>query len=231
MLTCTHAFSHAKLNHCAMHREGAARKRRLRGNVRVIGLTGGIGTGKSEAASILASLGAVVIDADAEGHRAYAKGTIGWRRLVEIFSSGILNDDQEIDRARLGELVFANPQALAWLNAAIHPLIRQQVARAIEQHRQNGEHAVVIDAALLYQAKWDDLADEVWVVSANPATVLERLQKRGLTPEDVRRRAEAQSGAEAALSKADAIIENSGPPEDLRARVQGLWEERILSVR
>ena len=199
--------------------------------MRVIGLTGGIGTGKSEAASILASLGAVVIDADAEGHRAYARGSIGWRRLVEIFSSGILNDDQEIDRARLGELVFANPQALAWLNAAIHPLIRQQVARAIEQHRQDGEHAVVIDAALLYQAKWNDLADEVWAVSAQPATVLERLRERGMTPEDARRRSESQGSAELALSKADEIIQNDGTPDDLRARVQELWETRILSLR
>ena len=199
--------------------------------MRVIGLTGGIGTGKSEAANILASLGAVVIDADAEGHRAYAKGSIGWRRLVEIFSSGILNDDQEIDRARLGGLVFANPQALAWLNAAIHPLIRQQVTRAVEQHRQNGEHAVVIDAALLYQAKWNDLADEVWAVSAQPATVLGRLQKRGMTAEDARRRSESQGGAELALSKADEIIENDGTPDDLRVRVQELWETRILSLR
>lgn len=199
--------------------------------MRVIGLTGGIGAGKSEAASILAEFGAVVIDADAEGHRAYARGSIGWRRLVEIFSSGILNDDQEIDRARLGELVFANPQALAWLNAAIHPLIRQQVAQAIEQHRRNGEHVVVIDAALLYQAKWDDLADEVWAVSAPPAVVLERLQKRGMRPEDVRRRSEAQHDAEAALGRADVIIENDGTPEDLRERVRQLWEERILSVR
>ena len=71
----------------------------------------------------------------------------------------------------------------------------------------------------------------MWVVSAPPATVLERLRKRGLSPEDARRRSEAQGGAEAALSKADAIIENSGSPEDLRARVQELWEERILSVR
>ena len=212
-------------------RRARARRRRNAGNVRVIGLTGGIGTGKSEAANILASLGAVVIDADAEGHRAYAKGSIGWRRLVEIFSSGILNDDQEIDRARLGGLVFANPQALAWLNAAIHPLIRQQVTRAVEQHRQNGEHAVVIDAALLYQAKWDDLADEVWAVSAQPATVLERLQKRGMTAEDARRRSESQGGAELALSKADEIIENDGTLDDLRVRVQELWETRILSLR
>lgn len=212
-------------------RSARARRRRNAGNVRVIGLTGGIGTGKSEAASILASLGAVVIDADAEGHRAYARGSIGWRRLVEIFSSGILNDDQEIDRARLGELVFANPQALAWLNAAIHPLIRQQVARAIEQHRQDGEHAVVIDAALLYQAKWNDLADEVWAVSAQPATVLERLRERGMTPEDARRRSESQGSAELALSKADEIIQNDGTPDDLRARVQELWETRILSLR
>ena len=199
--------------------------------MRVIGLTGGIGAGKSEAASALADFGAVVIDADAEGHRAYAKGSIGWRRLVELFSSGILNDEQEIDRAKLGQLVFANPQALAWLNAAIHPLIRQQVAQAIAQHRQNGEHAVVIDAALLYQAKWDDLADEVWAVSAPPVLTLERLRERGVSPEDARRRADAQGSGDDALNRADAIIENSGSLEDLRARVQELWEERILSLR
>ncbi len=196
--------------------------------MRVIGLTGGIGAGKSEAAKVLAELGAAVIDADAEGHRAYAKGTIGWRRIVEIFSPDLLNDDGEIDRGRLGALVFASPQALAWLNAAIHPLIRQQASRAINERRDAGCPAAVIDAALLYQAGWDDLTDEVWAVSASPAAVVERLRARGLSPEEIRRRMEAQGRVELLLTRADVLIDNSGSIEELRARIRQLWEERIL---
>ena len=195
----------------------------------VIGLTGGIGVGKSEVAKALADHGSAIIDADAEGHHAYDKGSIGWRRVVEIFSSGILNEDGEVDRSRLSALVFANPQALAWLNAAIHPLIRQRVTQAIAQHRENGVDVAVVDAALLYQARWDDLADEIWVVSAPPGAVAERLRERGMTADDIRRRTEAQAGAEAAFAKADVIIDNYGSLDGLRARVQELWQERILS--
>lgn len=195
----------------------------------VIGLTGGIGVGKSEVAKALADHGSAIIDADAEGHHAYDKGSIGWRRVVEIFSSGILNEDGEVDRSRLGALVFANPQALAWLNAAIHPLIRQRVTQAIAQHRENGVDVAVVDAALLYQARWDDLADEIWVVSAPPGAVAERLRERGMTADDIRRRTEAQAGAETAFARADVIIDNYGSLDGLRARVQELWQERILS--
>ena len=198
------------------------------GVTRVIGLTGAIGAGKSEAARILAGLGAAVIDADAEGRRAYAKGTIGWRRLVELFSSRILDEEDEIDRARLGALVFANPQALAWLNAAIHPLIRDRVTQALAERREQGTAVAAIDAALLYQAKWDDLADEVWVVSAPLELALARLAARGMSAEDARKRAAAQGDPEDVLRRADLIIENAGSPDDLERSVRQAWEERIL---
>lgn len=197
--------------------------------MRVIGLTGAIGAGKSEAARILAGLGAAVIDADAEGRRSYAKGTIGWRRLVELFSSRILDEEDEIDRARLGALVFANPQALAWLNAAIHPLIRDRVTQALAERKAQGTAAAVIDAALLYQAKWDDLADEVWVVSAPTELAMARLKARGVSEEDARKRAAAQGDPADALRRADLIIENAGSPDDLERSVRQAWEERILS--
>lgn len=197
--------------------------------MRVIGLTGAIGAGKSEAARVLAELGAAVVDADAEGRRSYAKGTIGWRRLVELFSSRILDEEDEIDRSRLGALVFANPQALAWLNAAIHPLIRDRVTQALAEHREQGTAVAVVDAALLYQAKWDDLADETWAVSAPAELALERLAARGLSAEDARKRAAAQGDPEEALRRADAIIENKGSLDDLKANVQRAWRERILS--
>lgn len=197
--------------------------------MRVIGLTGAIGAGKSEAARVLAELGAAVVDADAEGRRSYAKGTIGWRRLVELFSSRILDEEDEIDRSRLGALVFANPQALAWLNAAIHPLIRDRVTQALAEHREQGTAVAVVDAALLYQAKWDDLADETWAVSSPAELALERLAARGLSAEDARKRAAAQGDPEEALRRADAIIENKGSLDDLKANVQRAWRERILS--
>ena len=197
--------------------------------MRVIGLTGAIGAGKSEAARVLAELGAAVVDADAEGRRSYAKGTIGWRRLVELFSSRILDEEDEIDRSRLGALVFANPQALACLNAAIHPLIRDRVTQALAEHREQGTAVAVVDAALLYQAKWDDLADETWAVSAPAELALERLAARGLSAEDARKRAAAQGDPEEALRRADAIIENKGSLDDLKANVQRAWRERILS--
>lgn len=197
--------------------------------MRVIGLTGAIGAGKSEAARVLAELGAAVVDADAEGRRSYAKGTIGWRRLVELFSSGILDEEDEIDRSRLGALVFDNPQALAWLNAAIHPLIRDRVTQALAEHRAQGTAVAVLDAALLRQAKWDDLADEMWAVSAPPDLALERLAARGMSAEDARKRAAAQGDPEEALRKADVIIENGGSLDDLRANVLRAWRERNLS--
>ena len=197
--------------------------------MRVIGLTGAIGAGKSEAARVLAELGVAVVDADAEGRRSYAKGTIGWRRLVELFSSRILDEEDEIDRSRLGALVFANPQALAWLNAAIHPLIRDRVTQALAEHREQGTAVAVVDAALLYQAKWDDLADETWAVSAPAELALERLAARGMSAEDARKRAAAQGDPEEALRRADAIIENKGSLDDLKANVRRAWRERILS--
>ncbi len=197
--------------------------------MRVIGLTGAIGAGKSEAARVLAELGAAVVDADAEGRRSYAKGTIGWRRLVELFSSGILDEEDEIDRSRLGALVFDNPQALAWLNAAIHPLIRGRVTQALAEHRAQGTAVAVVDAALLRQAKWDDLADETWAVSAPPDLALERLAARGMSAEDARKRAAAQGDPQEALRKADVIIENGGSLDDLRANVLRAWRERNLS--
>jgi dephospho-CoA kinase len=197
--------------------------------VRVIGLTGGIGTGKSAAAKSLAGMGAAVIDADIEGHKAYTRGSIGWRRIVELFGQAVLDDDGEVSRARLGALVFANPQALAWLNSAIHPLIRQQISRLLEGLERSGEGVVIVDAALLYQAGWDDLTDEVWLVHASQAVIMQRLQQRGMVHEDVVNRLAAQGNLDAYLVKADALIENSGTPKQLVTQVQQLWNDRILT--
>jgi dephospho-CoA kinase len=196
--------------------------------VRVIGLTGGIGVGKSEVSAALAKLGAHVIDADHEGHQTYARGAFGWRRIMEMFGDAVLTDDQEIDRRKLGELVFGNSQAMAWLNAAIHPLIRARLKIRLEELSSQGAQVAVIDAALLYEAGWDDLADEVWLVRAPAEAVIQRLAaQRGLQDGEVERRIDAQEPPKRAAARADVIIDNTGNLLELQGTVERLWTERI----
>ncbi len=198
--------------------------------MRVIGLTGGMGTGKSEIAAALAELGAMVIDADAEGHLAYRSGTVGWERVVELFGRGILDAEGQVDRSKLGLIVFGDPRALASLNDAVHPLIRKCIETRLAELSASGTGVAVVDAALLYQAGWDDLTDEVWVVTAPPASVAERLRaQRGMSERTLRRRLEALGPAEPLARRADVAIDNAGSLSELRDRVGALWRQRILS--
>lgn len=200
--------------------------------MRVIGLTGGIGTGKSEVAATLAELGATVIDADAEGHLTYRRGSVGWQRVVDLFGESVLDEAGEVDRAKLGSLVFADAQALAALNAAVHPLIRERVAARLAELAEGSTEVAVVDAAVLYQAGWNDLTDEVWVVAAPAQAVADRLgAQRGMEQAAVRRRLEAQGDPAPLTTRADVVIDNTGSLEQLRARVMQLWVERILSGR
>lgn len=195
--------------------------------MRIIGLTGGIGTGKSEVSATLRSLGGEIIDADREGHLAYRKDTEGWRRLLELFGESIKGEDGEIDRRQLGQLVFGDPQAMGRLNAAIHPLIKDRVSARIQELADGGTDVAVIDAALFYQAGWDDLTNEVWVVTSPSDQTLARLAaQRGMDEEEARGRIEAQEPPEAIASRADVVIENKGTLEQLKANVTSIWNER-----
>jgi dephospho-CoA kinase len=197
--------------------------------MRVLGLTGGIGTGKSAVALQMTRLGAVIIDADEEGHQSYARGTMGWHRLVAMFGESLLRDDGEIDRRTLGQLVFGNPQALAWLNAAIHPLLRARITDRLEELRAQDAAVAVVDAAVLYQAGWDDLTDEVWVVTAPDDAVIARLaDQRDLQPTEARRRIAAQQQPRPVAERAEVVIENVGSMDDLKASVERAWSQRNL---
>ncbi len=197
--------------------------------MRVIGLTGGIGTGKSEVAAALAKLGAEVIDADAEGHLAYRNGSAGWERVVELFGQDVLGPDGEVDRPKLGSIVFGDPTALASLNEAVHPLIRERIEARLAELAARGTGVAVVDAALLYQAGWDDLTDEVWAVTSPQEAVADRLvARRGMSEQTLRRRLEAQGPAETVASRADVTIENAGSLRELADRVRRLWQQRIL---
>ena len=196
--------------------------------MQVIGLTGGIGTGKSQAARILEELGAVVINADVLGHLAYRSNTDGWRRIVDAFGPEVVGPEGEIDRKRLGRIVFSAPDAKAKLDAIAWPQIAILARRKIENLRKEETDTIVLEAAVLVEAGWDTLVDEVWVTHAPRNLVRQRLKLRdGLTTEEIDRRIDAQIPFEERLKEGYIPIENASTPEALRDRVTTLWRRRI----
>lgn len=194
----------------------------------VIGLTGGPGTGKSTVAAMLARRGAAVIEADRLGHQAYAPGTAGWEAVVRAFGPEIVAPDGTIDRRRLGALVFSDPEKLRRLNAIIHPEIRRLIAEQLAKFRREGVRVVVIEAALLFEAGWDDLVDEVWVTAAPLEVAAARYAARtGLPEAEVRRRAAAQLDPAEKARRADRVIDTSGSLADVERQVDRLWGELL----
>ena len=196
----------------------------------VIGLAGGIGTGKSEVSRILKELGAVVLDADTYGHQVYLPNTDGLREIVATFGEDVLLPSGEVDRRALGGKVFGNPEAMAKLNAIAWPRIRQMIEGGIEEQKREGTEVVVLDAAVLIEAEWMDMTDEIWISTAPEADVIKRLQARNnLTEEQVRARMSSQMPTEEKAKHADVIVDNDGDLEDLRRKVEALWEDRLVS--
>lgn len=194
----------------------------------VIGLTGGIGSGKSAVAQMLGALGAVVVDADKVGHQAYEPDSDGWREVVAEFGEFILHDDRTVDRAKLGQIVFNDPKALARLNEILHPKMARMIDRVIKEQSRRGIQAVVVEAAILLEAKWQYLVDEIWVVVASEDNVVKRLAGRSkMSPEEVRSRIRAQLSNEERLRQADVAIYNDGSLEDLEHKVAELWNARV----
>ena len=193
--------------------------------VKTIGLTGGIGCGKTTVAKMLEELGATVIHADAVGHEIYQPNSEGWRRVSAAFGAGILNSDQSIDRKLLGAIVFADPRARDQLNAIVHPLMAAEIRRRIESYRAGGlRQPIILEAAILIEANWRTLVDEVWLVVASKPAVLQRVAaERGLSPDDIDRRMRAQLGDAERRRCAQVVIDNNGSVDDLRAQVQAAW--------
>ena len=193
---------------------------------RIIGLTGGIGSGKSTVSQYLAKLGAVIIDADKVGHEAYSPNTDAWRKLVKTFGNRILTSDNTIDRKKLGAIVFGNPEELARLNAIIHPQITKIVKKRIDDYRRKGINVIVLDAPVLFEANAKSLVDEVWVVVADEAAVIKRtLARTGLLEEQVRSRIHSQMSNEERIKRAQVVIHNDGTMQELRKKVKELWEQ------
>ncbi|MGK5500669.1 dephospho-CoA kinase [Streptomyces sp. URMC 125] len=187
-----------------------------------VGLTGGIGSGKSEVSRLLGEHGAVIVDADRIAREVVAPGTEGHAAVVAEFGEEVLAPDGTLDRPRLGALVFGDPERLKALNAIVHPLVG---ARSAELQRTAGEDAVVVhDVPLLVENGLGPLYDLVVVVDASTENRLDRLVRlRGMTEADARARMAAQATREQRLAVADVVIGNDGSPEQLRERVAELW--------
>ncbi|MEV5258646.1 dephospho-CoA kinase [Streptomyces anulatus] len=191
-----------------------------------VGLTGGIGAGKSEVSRLLVKYGAVLIDSDRIAREVVEPGTPGLAAVVEEFGPGVLTAEGTLDRPALGALVFADAGRLAALNAIVHPLVG---ARAAELERAAPEDAVVVhDVPLLTENGLAPLYDLVVVVDATAETQLERLVTlRGMTESDARARMAAQATRDRRRAVADLIVDNDGPLEALEPQVRTVWDELV----
>jgi dephospho-CoA kinase len=196
----------------------------------VIGLTGGIGTGKSLVAHMLGELGAEIIDADRIGHEAYTPHTPVWKEVVEAFGEDILQTSGEIDRKRLGSIVFSDPKELARLNSIMHPRMAEMIHKRVIELEGQGADTVVVEAAVLVEAGWDKLpwVDEVWVTKSDEEQVVQRIKKRNNLPdEEIRKRIGSQLPFEKRSRNAQVVVDNSGAIDDLKQAVESIWESRV----
>ena len=197
-----------------------------------VGLTGGIGSGKSEVARRLAEHGAVLIDADVAARRVVEPGSPGLAQVAAAFGDEVLRPDGALNRERLGEIVFGDPGLRAKLNAIVHPLVREWMQEAERAAvRADGDAIVVHDVPLLAESRGKAGFDAVIVVDVPPDLQLERLvSQRGMTPDQARGRLAAQASREQRLAIADLVIDNSGSLADLDRRVAEVWADLTRRV-
>jgi dephospho-CoA kinase len=194
--------------------------------VLLIGLTGGIGSGKSTVSAMLATKGAVVIDADAITRELQQPGTEVLAAMVERFGEEILQADGALDRQAVADIVFRDAEALKDLGAIVHPAVGAEIARRL-QAEQDTDHLVVLDVPLLVESGRDDLAALV-VVDVDPDVAVARLvEHRGMQEADARARMANQVPRADRLAKADLVIDNSGTLADLTERVDALWPQLV----
>ena len=199
--------------------------------MKVIGLTGGIGSGKSAVSQFFAELGAVIIDADKVGHEAFKPDTEVWHEVVAAFGKQIVTANGTINREKLGTIVFGNSEALARLNQIMHPRMYDIVKAQLEEYRRQGVGVVVLEAPLLLEAGWTSLVDEVWVTVASETIVLKRLRERtGLSEPKSLARLRSQLPTEKRLRHADVVIDTDCDLAELKVKVKELWQKLQASI-
>ncbi len=198
--------------------------------MKIIGLTGGIACGKSTVSKALRALGACIIDADALAHELSQPNQALFNAYVQRFGMAIVTPGGTLDRAAIARLIFTDPTMRAEVEKISHPLIRRAVEERLRMAKKEQKRAAVLDVPLLFEAGWDALADEVWVVALPPEEQLTRLLARDKTMSEgeARARIAAQMPLAEKCARADVVIDNSGTKEETRDYVGKLWEERIF---
>lgn len=189
----------------------------------ILGVTGGVATGKSTIAGMLGQLGAVVIDADRISHRFLRRGTPSWQKVVDEFGDEILNKNLVINRKRLGKIIFADKDKRKKLERIIHPLVIETVKRKISQAIKKEQAVIVIDAPLLIESGMRSLVDKLIVVNATNHIQRKRLAERGLGREDADRRINSQLPLTMKVKLADYVIENNGDLACTEKQVRRIW--------
>lgn len=191
--------------------------------MRLIGLTGGIGAGKSTVSAGLAAKGAAVVDADAIVRELQQPGTVVFAEMVERFGPGIVGPDGELDRAAIAEVVFTDETALADLGAIVHPRVHEEIQRRLDELEAT-DRVVILDVPLLVESGWEGMRGTI-VVDLHPDVAVQRLvQHRGFDEEDARNRIARQASREERLAAADLVIDNHGRPHELDAEVERAWQ-------
>jgi dephospho-CoA kinase len=199
--------------------------------MKIIGLTGGIGCGKSTVAQLLKELGAVVYDQDQIGHDVIQKNGGAYKKVLSAFGESILAPDGEIDRLKLGQIVFNNPDALKRLNSIVHPAIDEKIntiEKGIKEGHLQGRKVIVMEAAAMLEAGRSWQANEIWVVTCPENSVIGRIKSRpGYSEEVAKSRIHSQMTNDERLKKADVVIKNDGTLEELKAKVKTEWEKLL----
>src|SRR5438132_6494120 len=193
----------------------------------VVGLTGGIGTGKSVVTEILREQGVVILDADRVGHEVYLPGRPAYEDIVAEFGQDVVAEDGTIDRKKLGPIVFSSPDKLARLNAITHPRMKEMMRERLAEAERVGTRVAVLEAALLFDAGWNDLTGEVWVTVVDAETAARRASERSGIPvkQVLERIQKAQMASDERIRRSDVAIDTSGTLEDTRRRTLGTWRE------
>lgn len=197
----------------------------------IIGLTGSIASGKSTVSRILAECGAPIVDADLIARKIAKRGQAGWRGIVEAFGEGVLLPDGELNRMKVGEMIFRDAKKRAMLDAIMHPIILEQINTQIEELARAGHKAAVLDIPLLLELGWQDKVDAVWLVAVSPDVQKLRLMVRNdLTEEQALARIASQMSIAVKRKYADVVIENDGTVEETQTSVREHWHKLMCMI-